>query len=56
MSLLRCMSLELALTDDYVMSPLTVAIWANRTRYAQRATFLRMTDAVEKVLVIIDES
>jgi hypothetical protein len=33
---------ELALTDDYAMSALTVAIWANRTRYAQR-DFLRMT-------------
>jgi hypothetical protein len=27
------------MTDDYSMSELTVAIWGNRTRYAQCATF-----------------
>jgi hypothetical protein len=29
----------LALTDDYAMSALTVAIWVNRTRFAHCETF-----------------
>jgi hypothetical protein len=46
----------MALTDDYAMSALTVAIWGKPDQICSMRDFLRMTDAVEKVLVIIDES
>jgi hypothetical protein len=45
-----------ALTNDHAMSALTVAIWGISDQICSMRDFLRMTDAVEKVLVIIDES
>jgi hypothetical protein len=38
------------------MSALMVAIWGKPDQICSMRDFLRMTDAVEKALVIIDES
>jgi hypothetical protein len=43
MLLLRCMSPEVALTDDYAMSALTVAIWGKPDQICSMRDFLRMT-------------
>jgi putative ABC transport system substrate-binding protein len=42
-NLLRCMSPDLALTDDYAMSALTVALWGKPDQICSMRDFLRMT-------------
>jgi hypothetical protein len=42
-NLLRCMSPQVALTDDYAMSDLTEAIWGKPDQICSVRDFLRMT-------------